>query len=85
MQQRARNKSDYSPSRLIADIRVGERHRRDLGDIGALAESIADIGLLHPIIVNEDGLLLAGARRLAACKRLGWMTVPVNVVKGAGP
>jgi ParB family transcriptional regulator, chromosome partitioning protein len=63
----------------IADIRVGERHRRDLGDIGGLAESIADIGLLQPIVVNEDGLLLAGARRLAACKHLGWETVPVIV------
>jgi ParB-like chromosome segregation protein Spo0J len=27
------------------------------------------IGLLNPITVDENGRLLAGARRLAACKR----------------
>jgi ParB family chromosome partitioning protein len=61
--------------------KVGERHRRDLGDVDGLAESIEDIGLLNPITVDENGLLLAGARRLAACKRLGWKTIPANVVR----
>lgn len=65
----------------LADIKVGKRHRRDLGDIDQLAESIEDIGLLNPITVNEDGLLMAGARRLAACKVLGWATVPVTVIR----
>jgi ParB-like chromosome segregation protein Spo0J len=50
----------------IDSIRVGERFRRDLGDIPALAESIADFKLLNPITIDETGLLLAGARRLAA-------------------
>jgi ParB-like chromosome segregation protein Spo0J len=49
----------------IADIKVGKRHRRDLGDIAALAESIKAVGLLHPIVVQPDGKLIAGARRLA--------------------
>lgn len=70
-----------SNKRAIADIQVGKRHRRDLGDVDALAASIEDIGLLNPITVDEDGRLLAGARRLAACKRLGWKMVPVNVVR----
>ena len=68
--------------RLPVDaIRVGKRHRKDMGDIAGLAASIADIGLLHPITVDEDGRLLAGARRLAACKLLDWKEIPVNVVK----
>jgi ParB family transcriptional regulator, chromosome partitioning protein len=70
-------------TRPIAEIRIGERHRRDMGDIEALAASIEDIGLLNPITLNEHGFLLAGARRLAACKRLGWETIPVNVVRCA--
>jgi ParB-like chromosome segregation protein Spo0J len=70
------------PTRRIADIRVRKRHRRDLGDILSLAESIEDIGLLHPITVREDGLLCAGRRRLAACKRLGWTDIPVSIVRG---
>jgi ParB family transcriptional regulator, chromosome partitioning protein len=63
----------------IADINIGKRHRRDMGNLAALAESIEDIGLLHAITVDEEGRLLAGARRVAACKLLGWKTIPVNV------
>ena len=65
----------------IADIVVGKRHRREMGDIAGLADSIQDIGLLHRITVDENGRLLAGARRLAACKLLGWTEIPVNIVR----
>jgi ParB family chromosome partitioning protein len=65
----------------IPAIKIGKRHRRDMGDIEALAESIEDIGLLHPITVDERCHLRAGARRLAACKQLGWKRIPVNVVR----
>jgi ParB family chromosome partitioning protein len=65
----------------VSGIKVGRRTRKDLGDIASLAESIEDFGLLNPITVDETGRLLAGARRLAACKRLGWKAVPVNVVR----
>jgi N6-adenosine-specific RNA methylase IME4/ParB-like chromosome segregation protein Spo0J len=67
-------------TRLISDIAIGVRHRRDLGDIDALAASIGALGLLHPVVVQPDGSLVAGKRRLAACKLLGWTDVPVNVV-----
>jgi ParB family transcriptional regulator, chromosome partitioning protein len=70
-------------TRKVSSIVVGERHRRDLGDIDSLAASIQDIGLLHPITIDEDGRLLAGARRLAACKQLGWNEIPVKVVRCA--
>jgi N6-adenosine-specific RNA methylase IME4/ParB-like chromosome segregation protein Spo0J len=61
-------------------IKVGSRFRQDHGDIGALARSIADIGLLHPIVVQPNGTLIAGARRLAAFKEIGRNTIPVTVV-----
>ena len=67
-------------TRLIAEIRIGKRHRRDLGDIGALAENIKSIGLLHPIVVTPTKYLIAGARRLQACSRLGWKEIPVTIV-----
>jgi ParB family chromosome partitioning protein len=67
--------------RLISEITIGARHRQDMGDIAGLASSIEDIGLLNPITVDENGLLLAGARRLAACKQLGWKNIPVFVVR----
>jgi ParB family transcriptional regulator, chromosome partitioning protein len=67
----------------IDDIIVGERHRKDLGDIDWLARSISEIGLLHPITVDENGLLLAGARRLAACKQLGLEIIEVKIKRCA--
>ena len=33
----------------ISSITIGNRHRRDMGDLRALANSIAEVGLLHPI------------------------------------
>jgi ParB family transcriptional regulator, chromosome partitioning protein len=68
----------------IDTIVIGERIRKDMGDIAGLAESIEDIGLLQPIIVTPDGLLLCGERRLRACKLLGWTEIPVVIIKG-GP
>ena len=65
----------------IDDIIVGERNRSDMGDIEGLAASIDDIGLLNPITVDEGGRLLAGGRRLAACKLLGWEHVEVRVIR----
>jgi ParB-like chromosome segregation protein Spo0J len=64
----------------VDKIRIGKRHRLDLGDIAGLAESIEDVGLLHPITVDQHGHLLAGARRLAAYKWLGRTEIPVNIV-----
>jgi ParB/RepB/Spo0J family partition protein len=66
--------------RRISGIEVGRRHRRDLGDTDRLAASIREVGLLHPVVIRPDGKLIAGHRRLEACKRLGWTEVPVTVI-----
>lgn len=63
----------------IDQIEVEGRRRRDLGDLSALAESINRVGLLHPLVVTEAGRLVAGQRRLEACRLLGWDGVPVTV------
>ena len=52
----------------LAQINVGHRSRKDLGDLRILAASIGDVGLLHPIVVTPEGRLL------------GWTDVPVTVV-----
>lgn len=62
----------------IDSITVGDRLRDDMGDIAALAESIREHGLLHPITVDEEGVLIAGGRRLAAMRKLGFETVPAR-------
>jgi ParB family transcriptional regulator, chromosome partitioning protein len=66
---------------LISKIRVGKRIRKDMGDIQGLAESMEELGLLQPITVTPDGLLLVGERRLRAAKLLGWAKIPVTVVR----
>jgi N6-adenosine-specific RNA methylase IME4/ParB-like chromosome segregation protein Spo0J len=70
-----------TPSTLpISAIRVGRRHRKHLGDLQDLAASIAEVGLLHPIVVTPDRKLIAGERRLRAVRILDWTKVPVRVV-----
>ena len=68
--------------RSIDSIRIGSRHRTDLGDIDALAASIERQGLLQPITVTPDGTLICGARRLAALRQLGVRKLNVWVRSG---
>jgi len=67
----------------IDKIRKGVRIREDLGNIELLAKTIFSLGLLHPITVSiEDAgsyTLLAGKRRLEACKTLGWKEIDALV------
>jgi N6-adenosine-specific RNA methylase IME4 len=65
----------------LAEIRIGKRHRTEVGDVRSLAASIGKVGLLHPVVVDGNGRLVAGARRIAAARLLGWRDVPVRVVR----
>lgn len=65
--------------RNIDAIVVGVRHRKDLGDIDSLMRSIEQVGLLQPITITPDGVLVCGRRRLEAVRRLGWRTLKVWV------
>lgn len=57
--------------------------RERLTDIEDLANSIRQVGLIQPIVVQpligdgfEEWQIVAGHRRYAALKTLGWLTVP---------
>lgn len=68
----------------IDSIQVLNRHRKDLGDLSSLMASIEDLGLLlNPITLTRDSRLIAGQRRLEACRQLGWDSVPVRFVDSA--
>src|SRR5450830_958497 len=69
------------PTLPLSRIKLGQRFRRDLGNIDALTDSIREVGLLHPIVVDADGNLIAGQRRLAACHLLGMKDIPVTIVE----
>jgi len=68
--------------RALDSIQVGRRHRDDLGDLDQLIESIARDGMLQPITITPDGVLVCGLRRLAAMRKLGWKTANVWVRSG---
>ena len=64
----------------ITQIKIGDRFRKDVGDIESLAENIMDVGLLHPIVLNEDNELIAGYRRIKAYEYLLKTKIPCTVV-----
>lgn len=68
--------------RALDSIKVGRRHRADLGDIDALATSIQDNGVFQIITIDPDGNLVCGLRRLTAMRKLGWKTADVWVRPG---
>ena len=60
----------------ISSIRCNKRRHRDLGDINDLVQSIQEIGLLHPVIIDPDNRLIVGYRRKEAFLKLGKRTIP---------
>ena len=54
--------------------------------INDLSRSILEKGLLHPLVVRQvktDGQyqIIAGNRRYAACKALGWRKIPCHIIE----
>lgn len=65
----------------IARITVGDRYRKEMGDLELLAENIRANGLLQPIGVTEELELVFGERRLRAYRDvLKRKTIPARVV-----
>ena len=65
----------------ICDIKIGKRHRKELGDIERLARSIAEQGLLQAIGITEENQLVFGARRVAAFQLLGREEIPARLIR----
>ena len=63
----------------IDSVKVGTRFRKDMGGV-EISSKHREVGLLHPIVVDAGGNLIAGERRLTACQRLGWKDIPATVV-----
>jgi hypothetical protein len=64
----------------ISDVVVGERFRKDVGELSSLVASIKEVGLLHPIVVSEKDELIAGYRRLRAFQVMGLLEIPATIV-----
>jgi len=64
----------------ISQIKIGNRFRKDIGNLESLKDSIKEIGLLQPVVVDENNNLIAGYRRILACQELGKEDILVNAV-----
>ncbi|MCW5775338.1 MAG: ParB N-terminal domain-containing protein, partial [Phycisphaeraceae bacterium] len=55
--------------------------RKNEGAIDAVAKSIQEFGFRVPIVVDGDGVIIAGHTRLKAAETLGLAEVPVHVAR----
>lgn len=73
----------------IAEINATHNIRTDIGEatLPGLQQSIADVGLLQPVIVRKDGQqlrMVSGHRRLEAARRAGETHIAARVYSGDG-
>lgn len=66
----------------ISSIIVPEKRSRRMHDFSSLAESMREIGLLHPITITSEKVLVSGLHRLRAAESLGWKAIEVKVLTG---
>ena len=72
--------------RKTADlIPYAKNPRRNDGAVDAVAESIQRFGFKVPIILDRDGVIVAGHTRLKAAKKLGLETVPCIIADDLTP
>ena len=70
------SKIDHRPlASIIPSDRNARRHSKQ--QIKQIARSIQSFGFTNPILVDDEGKILAGHGRLAAAKHLGLEIVPV--------
>jgi len=72
--------------RKIDDIRPYERNPR-INDqaVDAVVESLRQFGFRQPIVIDSDGVIIAGHTRWKAAKKLGLARVPVHVATDLTP
>lgn len=60
----------------IKNIDWGDRARKNYGDLKKFGDSLKKFGLIQPIVLGENNLLLAGGRRTTAAILIGWTRIP---------
>lgn len=76
--------ADKVERRLVADlipyIRNARTHSPE--QVDQIAASIKEWGWTTPVLISEDGMLIAGHGRVMAAKKLGLKDIPVMVAAG---
>src|SRR4051794_38916321 len=69
---------DHSEDITLLAIRTARQVRESFDGIDGLADTLSEVGQLHPIRVRKEGdyyLIVDGERRYRAAKQLGWKTI----------
>ncbi len=69
--------------RLIPHARNARTHSED--QIAQIAGSIAEFGFVNPVLVGDDGVIVAGHGRVLAARKLGLAQAPVIVLSHLTP
>ncbi|HIY92659.1 MAG TPA: ParB N-terminal domain-containing protein [Candidatus Companilactobacillus pullicola] len=73
-------------AKSIDEIKPYENNPRDNDDaVDAVANSIKEFGWQQPIVVDNEGVIIAGHTRYKAAKKLGLKHVPVVVADNLTP
>ncbi len=70
----------WSLDRLIPYARNARTH--DEAQVAQLASSIREWGWTVPVLVDEQGTIIAGHGRVLAARKLGYAEVPVMIARG---
>jgi DNA modification methylase len=66
----------------LANVKPYEKNpRKNECAIDAVAKSIAEFGFRVPIVVDSEGVVIAGHTRLKAAQKLGLTEVPVHIAR----
>jgi len=66
----------------LANVKPYEKNpRKNEGAIDAVAKNIAEFGFRVPIVVDGEGVVIAGHTRLKAAEKLGLAEVPVHIAR----
>ena len=69
--------------RLIPHARNARTHSEE--QVAQIAGSIAEFGFVNPVLVGDDGVMVAGHGRILAARKLGLAEVPVIVLSHLTP
>ena len=73
----------WSLERLIPHARNARTHTDE--QVAQIAGSIAEFGFVNPVLVGDDGIIVAGHGRVLAARKLGLTDAPVIVLSHLTP
>jgi DNA modification methylase len=66
--------------KLVPHARNSRTHSEE--QVAQVAASMREWGWTNPVLVDEDGTIIAGHARVQAARKLGWTEAPVMVARG---